>query len=237
MINFNKFQQEVLGMNTDTKSASNNNSVKTSAFKSNHEHQEDFRLIRSFVNGNESAFEELYQRHHQRIFCISFRMLKNISDAEDMAQDVFIVLHKKLKTFRGESAFTSWLHRLTVNQVLMHFRKIKRGSQNIVELEDAAITFADQKSFKEYDFRRNSVIDKLSMEEAIEQLPAGYREMYLLHEVNGYEHQEIAIITAKSAGTSKSQLSKARITLKRILTRKVNPKITKPHEPVYTPCY
>jgi hypothetical protein len=87
----------------------------------------DIQLAQSAAGGNMSAFEELYNRHHRRVYSLCLRMLQNTAEAEDLTQEVFIQLYRKIGSFRGDSAFTTWLHRLTVNQVLMHFRKRRKA--------------------------------------------------------------------------------------------------------------
>src|SRR5712672_3592711 len=125
------------------------------------------------------AFEELYQRHNRRVYSLCLRMTGNVSEAEDLAQEVFIQLFRKIKSFRGESAFTTWLHRLTVNQVLMHFRKRSVRSELTTEdgeMPESAEIGTDQPSAM-------PIIDRIALEAAIEELPPGYRSVFVLHDV------------------------------------------------------
>lgn len=175
-------------------------------------------LVRAAARGDMSAFEEIYGRHHRRVYCICLRMLRDSAKAEDLTQDVFIQLYRKIGTFKFESAFTTWLHRLTVNQVLMHFRKRTVKYEVAPETDDPV------------DLERSTppppVLDKIALDEAIDQLPNGYKKVFILHDIEGFEHEEVARILGCSVGTSKSQLHKARIKLRKSLNRKANPRLT-----------
>lgn len=160
------------------------------------------------------AFEEIYHLHHKRVYSICFRMVQNASDAEDLSQQVFIQLFRKLHTFRGESSFTTWLHRMTVNQVLMHFRR------RMVKIEKTTadgstpiriVTGTENPS-------RMALIDRIALNQAIGQLPPGYRMVFILHDVEGFEHDQIGKMLGCAVGTSKSQLHKARQRLRLLLT-------------------
>jgi len=154
-------------------------------------------------------------------------MTRNVAEAEDLTQEVFIQLFRKLKTFRGESLFTTWLHRLTVNAVLMHFRKTAvRLDRMTEEYEDAVNDFVSAR------ISGASIIDKISLNEALRQLAPGYRAVFILHDLEGYEHQQISEILKCAVGTSKSQLHKARMKLRRLLSPK---KTVTPARPVL--CY
>ncbi|HEY0097532.1 MAG TPA: RNA polymerase sigma factor, partial [Pyrinomonadaceae bacterium] len=135
------------------------------------------------------------------------------AEAEDLAQEAFIQLFRKIGSFRGESAFTTWLHRLTVNQVLMHFRK--RG----VRLEQTTDDGETPVQIVAGTQNPNSmpVVDRIALDRAIGQLPPGYRTVFVLHDVEGHEHEEIARMLGCSVGTSKSQLHKARMKLRTLL--------------------
>ncbi len=141
--------------------------------------------------------------------------------AEDLTQDVFIQLYRKVGSFRGDSAFTTWLHRMTVNQVLMHFRKRAVKLEKTTEEGETP----DQVVAGTANPERMRIVDKIALENAIEKLPAGYKNVFVLHDVEGYEHEEVARILGCSVGTSKSQLHKARIKLQKLLKKKANPRI------------
>jgi len=148
-------------------------------------------------------------------------MLQNPYEAEDLTQDVFIQLYRKVGSFRGDSAFTTWLHRMTVNQVLMHFRKRNVKFEKVTEEGDTP----DQIVAGTADPERMPIVDKIALENAIEELPDGYKNVFLLHDVEGFEHEEVARILGCSVGTSKSQLHKARLKLRKLLKKKANPRL------------
>lgn len=160
-----------------------------------------------------SGFENLYLKHRRRVYAICLRMLANVSEAEDLTQEIFIQLHRKLASFRGDSAFTTWLHRLTVNQVLMYFRRRsaqRRQPADYGEMVDAAdLTTQCSKVFP--------IIDRIALEEAIGQLAPGYRAVFGLCDIEGYNHEEAAKLLGCSVGTTKSQLHKARVRLRKLL--------------------
>jgi len=137
-----------------------------------------------------------------------------------LTQDVFVLVFRKLASFRGESSFTTWLHRLTVNQVLMHFRKSHVRKEQLTE--DGAIPVGT--TFDRSRINRSPVLDRLALDEAIVQLPDGYRMVFVLHDVEGLEHNEIASLLGCSIGTSKSQLHRARMRMRRLLTRRTGPR-------------
>jgi RNA polymerase sigma-70 factor, ECF subfamily len=175
--------------------------------------QSDVGLSTALTGEKMSGFEHLYKKHYRRVYSICLRMTGNIAEAEDLTQEVFIQLHRKLGSFRGESAFTTWLHRLTVNQVLMHFRK--RSVRSELVTEDGELP--DSIDPDTINPEAMPIVDRIGLETAISQLPPGYRTVFVLHDVEGYEHEEIARILGCSAGTSKSQLHKARLKLRRLL--------------------
>ena len=164
-----------------------------------------------------SGFDELYRKHYRRVYSICLRMTGNVAEAEDLTQEVFIQLHRKLGSFRGESAFTTWLHRLTVNQVLMHFRK--RSVKSELTTDDGEMP--DSIDPNTLNPEAMPILDRISLETAIAQLPPGYRTAFVLHDVEGYEHEEIARILGCSPGTSKSQLHKARLKLRKLIQQRV----------------
>jgi RNA polymerase sigma-70 factor, ECF subfamily len=176
--------------------------------------------VRLAAAGDMDAFEELYRRYHRRVYSLCFRMTHSASEAEDLTQNVFIQIFRKLKTFRGASSFTTWLHRLTVNEVLMHFRKNAVRKERTTE--DG--TTPTQIVHGTQNHARMSVVDRIALDEAIRQLSPGYRAVLILHDVEGYEHEEIAKMLGCAVGTSKSQLHKARIKLRRLLKERNGPR-------------
>ena len=167
------------------------------------------------TEGDRQVFHELYQKHHRRVYSTCLGMTQNISEAEDLTQEVFIHLFRTIGSFRGESAFTTWLHRLTVNHVLMHFRKRRVRSERTTENGDLPVQVVAGSS----DPQRMRVVDRILLSEVIAQLPEGYREAIILHDVEGLEHREIARIRGRSVGTSKSQLHKGRTMLRALITQ------------------
>ncbi len=165
--------------------------------------------------GDHQAFAELYSLHKRRIYSLCLRMVGNVSEAEDLTQEAFLQLHRKIGTFRGESAFSTWLHRIAVNVVLMDLRK--KGLQ-LISLDEAMEPDLDNerpgRSFGALDLTLAGAIDRLVLQRAVADLPAGYRLMFILHDVEGFEHNEIATLVGCSIGTSKSQLHKARLKLR-----------------------
>jgi RNA polymerase sigma-70 factor (ECF subfamily) len=173
----------------------------------------DHALAIAAGKGDLEAFETLYARHNRRVYSLCMRMTQNAAEAEDLAQESFIQLFRKIGSFRGESAFTTWLHRLTVNQVLMHFRKRSVKLERTTEEGETPIQVVRGTE------NPNSmpVMDRIALDNALKQLPPGYRSVFVLHDVEGHEHEEIAKMLGVAVGTSKSQLHKARMKLRRIL--------------------
>jgi RNA polymerase sigma-70 factor (ECF subfamily) len=177
--------------------------------------------------GDAEAFEVLYNLHKRRVYSLCLRMTANAAEAEDLTQEAFMQLFRKIATFRGESAFSTWLHRMAVNVVLMQLRK--KGLA-VVPLEDDIETEEEtpKKDFGAQDLALEGSIDRLRLENAIGRLPPGYRSIFVLHDVEGYEHNEIAEIIGCSIGNSKSQLHKARMKLRELLRTRRAEKAIKP---------
>lgn len=181
--------------------------------------------IRLAQQGDAGAFERLYQLHNRRVYSLCLRMVSNTAEAEDLTQEAFLQLFRKIATFRGESAFSTWLHRLAVNVVLMKLRR-KSGTETSLE----QVTESDEESgsprrdFGGPDIRLSGSIDRVNLQRAVDQLPPGYKAVFVLHDVQGYEHNEIAEIMGCSIGNSKSQLHKARMRLRGLLHEAVREK-------------
>jgi RNA polymerase sigma-70 factor (ECF subfamily) len=170
--------------------------------------------IEGAKQGNSECFEYLYRLHKRRVYSLCLRMVGKIETAEDFTQEAFLQLYRKITSFRGESAFSTWLHRITVNVVLMQLRK-----KGLVEVSlDATLDSADEGgSQKDYGFEDQALtgsIDRVILERIIQGLPPGYRIIFVLHDIEGYEHGEIAEMLGCSIGNSKSQLHKARMKLR-----------------------
>jgi len=167
--------------------------------------------------GDHFAFAELYSRHKRRIYSLCLRMVGNVAEAEDLTQEAFLQLHRKIGTFRGDSAFSTWLHRLAINVVLMQLRK---KGLSLISLDEAMEPVPDEgpgRSFGALDPTLTGAIDRMALESAVGALPPGYRLIFILHDVEGFEHNEIAAMLDCSIGNSKSQLHKARLKLRDVL--------------------
>ncbi len=166
--------------------------------------------------GDAEAFALLYGLHKRRVYSLCLRMTANAAKAEDLTQEAFLQLFRKIGTFRGESAFSTWLHRMAVNVVLMQLRK---KSLPIVPLEETLENEeeAPRKELGAQDPVLSGSIDRLLLQRAVEALPPGYKRIFVLHDVEGYEHNEIAAMVGCSIGNSKSQLHKARLKLRESL--------------------
>jgi RNA polymerase sigma-70 factor, ECF subfamily len=172
--------------------------------------------------GDARAFEFLYDLHSRRVYALCLRMVGNPSDAEDLMQEAFLQLFRKIGTFRGESAFSTWLHRMTVNVVLMRLRKKALPVASLEETtEPDEDTGGPRKDIGAPDLRLSGAVDRVNLERSIERLPPGYRTVFVLHDVQGYEHNEIAGIMGCSVGNSKSQLHKARTKLRDLLQEEI----------------
>jgi len=173
----------------------------------------DYELAQKSSGGDMTAFEDLYRRHFRRVYSLALRMTGKPEEAEDLTQETFTHLYKKIGSFRGESAFTTWLHRMTVNQVLMHFRKRKSRPEFTMDEDQTPIQIVQGTENQ----NRMPIVDKIILENAISKLPPGYRNVFVLHDVEGHEHGEVAKMLGISEGTSKSQLHKARLKLRGLI--------------------
>ncbi len=173
--------------------------------------------IRKAQRGDAQAFEVLYGLHKRRVYSLCLRMTGNVADAEDLAQEAFLQLYRKIASFRGESAFSTWLHRLSVNVVLMRLRKKGLSEVSLEEQMDPQQEDAPKRDFGAPDLNLSGSVDRLNLERAVAALPQGYRTFFVLHDVEGYEHNEIAEMVGCSVGNSKSQLHKARLKLRELL--------------------
>jgi len=167
--------------------------------------------------GDAEAFQALYDRHKRRVYSLCLRMTANTAEAEDLTQEAFLQLYRKIATFRGESAFSTWLHRLSVNVVLMHLRKKGLPVVSLEETTQGGEEDTPKKDFGADDVALSGSIDRLQLQRAVAELPPGYRTIFVLHDVQGYEHNEIAGMVGCSIGNSKSQLHKARMKLRDLL--------------------
>jgi len=178
----------------------------------------DLQAIDAVKTGDTGAFDLLYQMHKRRVFSLCMRMVGDFGLAEDLTQDAFMMAFRRINSFRGDSAFSTWLHRIAVNTVLMHLRQKNSRGGTQPSLDD--LTSDGEASgavFGKEDLRLSHAIDRLSLLNAIDELPPGYRMIFVLHDIEGYDHAEIAGLLGCSVGNTKSQLHKARLRLRKVL--------------------
>lgn len=176
--------------------------------------------VRRAQQGDNGAFEFLYRLYGRRVYSLCLRMVRDAKEAEDLTQEAFLQMFRKIHTFRGESAFSTWLHSLTVNLVLMRFRKKRLRP---ISLDDMSTTDQEDSGagheLHATDLRLAGVFDRIDLQKATGRLPKGYKAVFLLHDVQGYNHNEIAKLLGFSVGGSKSQLHRARRRLRSFLRR------------------
>src|SRR6266849_4134861 len=199
-----------------TECNSNKTVLQVTCPASDRESQAD--IIQRACEGDQTAFEYLYRSHCKRVYAVCLRMVKDTTEAEDLTQEAFLLVFRKIHTFRGESAFSTWLHRLVVNTVLMHLRKksvpvvsMETGPAPDGEATPSSVGIAAPDLFLE------GSSDRINLGRCVAQLPAGSRAIFVLHDIQGYQHREIAEILGRSVGASKSQLHKARMRLRELL--------------------
>ena len=175
--------------------------------------------IRRAQAGDPAVFEYLYRSHGRRVYALCLRMVKDAAEAEDLTQETFLLLFRKIHTFRGESAFSTWLHRLAVNLVLMRLRKKSLPVFSIEAIPDTDDETAPLRTLElgVPDLILEGAIDRINLQRCIQRLPAGFRKVFVLHDIQGYRHREIANLLGRSVGDSKSQLHKARKRLRESL--------------------
>jgi RNA polymerase sigma-70 factor, ECF subfamily len=178
-------------------------------------------LIAGAQAGNQSAFAALFERHKRVVYSLSLRILRVPADAEDVTQDVFLLLFRKISMFRGESAFSTWLYRLTTNAALSRLRKGDMKNRSC-ETEDDRTERLSAARTGAPDPRFRYCVDRLTLEQAISGLPSNYRSVFALYVMHGYKHREIAKMLNCSISSSKSQLHKARLALRAKLRSQAN---------------
>lgn len=177
--------------------------------------QDDLALVERCRQGELGAFEEIYRAHSRRLYGVAVRMLGNPADADDMLQEIFLAAHRKLDSFRGESALGTWLYRLAVNLCLDYLRSRTGRALHLTDAldDEPALTDASSRGLAE------RAVTKMDLERALAQLPEGCRTAFVLHDVQGLEHREVGEIMGIAEGTSKSQVHKARLRLRALLSR------------------
>jgi RNA polymerase sigma-70 factor (ECF subfamily) len=170
----------------------------------------DSELVERCLNGDLGAFEDLYRQHSTRLYNLAFRMVGNAADAEDLLQDIFLTVYRKLESFRGASALSTWLYRLGMNVCLDRLRS-KAARQ------DQATDTLDERLGNAPGTATLTGISRIDLERAIQSLPEGSRAAFLLHDVEGFDHTEVGQILGVAEGTSKSQVHKARLRIREYL--------------------
>ncbi len=177
------------------------------------------RLVDRAKKGDEAATEELYRLHSRRIYSLCIRMVSNQAEAEDLTQEIFLHAFRKIHTFRGEAAFSTWLYRLGVNIVLMQLRKKSHPEVSLDELTWPNGEMMRKTEPADKTDQAGILVSRLLLRGAIDQLPSGFKRVIVMHDMEGYNHREIAELTGRSVGNSKSQLHKARRRLRELLTQ------------------
>ncbi len=172
--------------------------------------------VRQAQEGNEEALAAIFQAHKSKVYSLCLRMTGNTAEAEDLTQDAFLQIFRKLGAFRGDSALSTWLYRVAVNTVLMHFRKNGLRPMSLEQPVNGK-PGASGREHGRVDERLAASVDRIAMTRAMKELPAGYRNIFVMHEVQGYDHREIARLLCCSVGNSKSQLHRAKARMRDLL--------------------
>jgi len=170
-------------------------------------------LVARAQGGDEQAFAALFEAHRRRVYALCLQMTGDPANADDLTQDAFIQAFRKLATFRGDAAFSTWLYRIAINTVLMSLRKRTLRTSSLDEPTNTEISSAPRE-YGRSDSRLTLTVDRIVLARAVRDLPAGYRRIFILHDVEGYGHGEIARLLHCSTGNSKSQLHKARLKIR-----------------------
>jgi RNA polymerase sigma-70 factor (ECF subfamily) len=174
-------------------------------------------LVRRAQSGDEQAFATLFQTHKKRVYSVCLLMTKDVAEAEDLTQEAFLQVFRSVGSFRGDSAFSTWLYRVAVNTVLMKLRR--RKTPPILSLDEpvSAESPSLRRDVGKSDPHLCGAIDRIALRRAMQELPEGCRKIFALHEVEGYQHHEIAEMLDCSVGNSKSQLHKAKMKMRDLL--------------------
>jgi RNA polymerase sigma-70 factor, ECF subfamily len=176
----------------------------------------DAELVARAQQGEEAAFAALFEAYKGSVYGLCLRITGSTAEAEDLTQEAFLKVFRRISTFRGNSTFSTWLHRLVLNEVFMHLRK-KRKQEAPIPEADSSEERPVRVEYGRDDLQLTGTIDRITLSVALAKLSPGYRTAFLLHDVNGYEHSEIARMMKWSVGNSKSQLHKARRRLRQLL--------------------
>ena len=179
------------------------------------------KLIARALRGDSEALQTLVESNHKQVYALCLRMTRSVPDAEDLTQDAFVHVLSKLRTFRGKSALSTWIYRIATNTTLMHFRKNQRYTASLDtprENENGEMVY----EVSQTDRQLKSAVNRLALTRALDDLPAGCRNILVMHDVEGYAHREIARSLRCATGTSKSQLHKARRKMREALKPRRN---------------
>ena len=174
----------------------------------------DRDLVARCRRGDVGAFEDLYKRHGSRLYSVAYRITGSAADAEDLVQDIFLLVYRRLDTYRGEAALGTWMHRLAVNACLDYVRSKQGRRQQVTDSLDEPDAFEPTAHAS---WRPDAALTRLDLERAVTQLPPSYRRAFLLHDVEGLEHHEVSDMLGIAEGTSKSLVHKARMRLRTLL--------------------
>ena len=174
-------------------------------------------LVQRAQSGDEHAFASLFQLHKKRVYSVCLLMTKDLAEAEDLTQEAFLQVFRSVGSFRGDSAFSTWLYRVAVNTVLMKIRR--RKAPPVLSLDEPVSSESPslRRDVGKADPQLSGAIDRIALRRAIGELPEGCRKIFVLHEVEGYQHNEIAQMLDCSIGNSKSQLHKAKMKMRDLL--------------------
>src|SRR5712692_8907369 len=177
----------------------------------------ELSLVQRAQRGDEQAFATLFQLHKKRVYSVCLQMTKDVADAEDLTQEAFLQVFRSVGSFRGDSAFSTWLYRVAVNTVLMKLRR--RKAPPILSLDEPVSSDSPslRRDVGKADPSLFGAIDRIALRRAMQELPEGCRQIFALHEVEGYQHHEIARMLECSVGNSKSQLHKAKMKMRDLL--------------------
>jgi len=170
----------------------------------------DAELVARCQAGDSNAFESLYHSHAARIYTLACRIAGSADDGEDLVQEIFLQAYRKLGSFKGDAALGTWLYRLALNHCLDYVRSRQAKMSKLTETLDTDTSFEPLA-------RRETPIARVDLERALERLPNGCREAFVLHDVEGFDHKEVGNLLGIAEGTSKSQVFKARARLRRLL--------------------
>src|SRR5713226_7286473 len=183
----------------------------------NHPDNSERSLVQRAQAGDEQAFATLFQLHKKRVYSVCLLMTKDVAEAEDLTQEAFLQVFRSINSFRGDAAFSTWLYRVAVNTVLMKLRR--RKSPPVLSLDEPVSSESPslRRDFGKSDPHLSGAVDRIALRRALQELPEGCRKIFALHEVEGYQHHEIAQLLHCSIGNSKSQLHKAKLKMRDLL--------------------